>query len=89
MIWESWWAWVVGGLVLGILEMLIPAYIFLGFGGGAVVTGLLVAVGLLRTLPWMLVVFALLSIASTFVLRRSLGSSVGKAKVWKTDINDN
>ena len=36
----SWWAWVVLGFALGVLEVLAPGYIFLGFAIGAVLTGI-------------------------------------------------
>ena len=35
----TWWAWVVLGFALGVLEILAPGYIFLGFAIGAVLTG--------------------------------------------------
>ena len=38
---DTWWAWVVLGFALGVLEILVPGYIFLGFAIGAVVTGIL------------------------------------------------
>lgn len=41
-----WWVWVAAGLVLAILETLLPGFILLGFAIGAVLTGLTVAFGL-------------------------------------------
>jgi membrane protein implicated in regulation of membrane protease activity len=40
------------------------------------------------SLPLLLVVFALLSLASWFVLRRAVGVAPGQKKIWHKDIND-
>ena len=37
---ETWWAWVAFGIVLMLLELMMPSYLFLGFGFGAIVTGI-------------------------------------------------
>ena len=48
MSWFSiWWVWVVAGFALAALEVVLPGYIFLGFAIGAVLTGILVGIGLL------------------------------------------
>ena len=38
MLWQVWWVWVAGGFLLGVLEVLAPGFIFLGFALGAVLT---------------------------------------------------
>ena len=45
--WAVWWVWVVAGFALGVVEVLMPGFIFLGFAIGAVITGLLVGIGVL------------------------------------------
>ena len=45
--WTVWWVWMVAGLVLGVLEILAPGFIFLGFAIGALLTGVLLVVGVL------------------------------------------
>jgi membrane protein implicated in regulation of membrane protease activity len=88
--WNVWWVWMVAGLVLGILEILAPGFIFLGFAIGAVLTGLLLLIGLLGgSVPVLLVVFAVLSLAAWFLLRRSMGVQKHQVKIWTKDINDN
>ncbi|HCK06692.1 MAG TPA: hypothetical protein DHW01_00395, partial [Rhodobacter sp.] len=62
MIWASWWAWIVGGFGLAIVELLVPSFIFLGFSIAAFLIGLLVALGLLGT-NFALLCFALLCFA--------------------------
>ncbi len=84
-----WWAWIVLGFALGVLEVLVPGFIFLGFAIGAVLTGVLVGVGLApASLPVLLLVFAIGSLVAWLVLRRILGVREGQVKVWDKDIND-
>ena len=87
--WHVWWVWVVAGFALGVLEVLAPGFIFLGFAIGAVLTGALVGLGVLTGGPPLLVlVFAILSVAAWAVLRRVVGVRAGQVKVWDRDIND-
>lgn len=85
----TWWAWVVLGFALGVLEILAPGYIFLGFAIGAVLTGVVVGVGVPAGLPALLVVFAVASLVAWLVLRRTMGVRQGQVKIWDRDINDN
>ena len=48
MWWQEWWVWVVGGIILAVLELLAPAYILLGFAIGAIATGALTTFGVLH-----------------------------------------
>ena len=87
------WVWLAGALVLAILEMFVPAYVFLGFAVGAGLTGAGLWVAgadsaLASSLPGILVVFAVLSLISWIVLRRVLGIRKGQVKIIKKDIND-
>ncbi len=86
----SWWVWVVAGFALGVLEVLVPGFIFLGFAIGAVLTGILVGIGVLGgSLPVMLLAFAVLSVAAWLGLRATIGVQKGQVKVWDKDVNDN
>ena len=90
MSWFSlWWVWIVIGFALGVLEVLAPGYIFLGFAVGAVATGVLVGSGVLGSLPATLLVFAVASLVAWWAMRKLLGSHASKAKMWDRDINDN
>jgi inner membrane protein len=85
----TWWAWVVLGFALGVLEVLAPGYIFLGFAIGAVLTGVLVGFGLAPVgLPALILIFALASLAAWLALRRTVGVRKGQVKLWDRDIND-
>ena len=89
MMWTVWWVWLVAGFALGVLEILAPGFIFLGFAIGAVATGVLLAIGVLGgSLPVLLVVFAALSLLAWFVLRATMGVQKHQVKIWNKDIND-
>ena len=87
-IWTVWWAWVVLGFALGVLEILVPGYIFLGFAIGAVITGVVAGLGLTASLPLVILIFAVASLVSWLVLRRVMGVRANQVKVWDRDIND-
>ena len=88
--WGVWWVWVVAGFGLGVLEVIVPGFIFLGFAIGAVVTGVLVLVGLVgASVPVLVLIFALASLAAWLALRATIGVRQGQVKVWDKDINDN
>ncbi|MFN5995476.1 MAG: NfeD family protein [Paracoccaceae bacterium] len=84
----TWWAWVILGFALGVLEVLVPGFIFLGFAIGAVVTGILVGFGVPAGLPALILIFAVVSVIAWLVLRRVVGVREGQVKVWDRDIND-
>jgi inner membrane protein len=87
--WQLWWVWVAGGFALGVLEVLAPGYIFLGFAMGAVLTGILIAAGFVGgSLSVLLLIFALASLAAWFGLRKFMGPRENDAKVWDRDINE-
>ncbi len=87
--WATWWVWVVAGFALGVVEVLVPGFIFLGFAIGAVLTGVLVGIGLLgANVPALVLVFALASLAAWFVLQRMFGGREGQVKLWDKDINE-
>ena len=89
-----WWHWISAALVLGILEVLAPGHIFLGFAAGAAVVGLLLLLGgplaawLASSFAVTVLVFAAFSLLFWIVLQRVLGARRGQVKVWDRDIND-
>jgi len=93
-LWREWWVWAVGGLVLGIVEVVLPGYIFLGFAVGAVAVGLLLLIGgafglSFATIAPLLLLFALASLIGWYVVRRTFGPREGQVKIWEKDVNDN
>lgn len=88
MIWHVWWAWVAFGIVLAIIEVLVPGFIFLGFAFGALAVGLVLVLDLVLALPWLLVIFALVSLLSWVILRAVFGIRRGQVKIIEHDINE-
>jgi membrane protein implicated in regulation of membrane protease activity len=95
MEWSDYWVWFAAAIVLGILEVLAPGYILLGFALAAGVMGVGLWMGggvgafLATSLPVTLVIFAVISIILWLVMRKVFGSRTGSVKVWDTDINEN
>jgi hypothetical protein len=84
-------------LALGIVELLAPSWIALGFALGAGLVGLGLLTGLFPSLIAMmggygpgvlLVAFALLSLLSWFVLRQVFGPLAAETKTFEDDVND-
>lgn len=89
MFWQEWWVWIVGGIALGVLEIVAPAFILLGFSIGALATGILIAMGFLgQSLPVLILVFAVISLLAWLALRKIFGLRQGQVKIWENDIND-
>ncbi|TYB77538.1 NfeD family protein [Maritimibacter fusiformis] len=88
MIWEIWWAWLAFGLGLAILEVFTSGFIFLGFAIGAVALGIVLAFGVVFTLAWALVVFAVISVIAWVALRQVFGVRKGQFKTFERDINE-
>ncbi|WP_333815872.1 NfeD family protein [Tabrizicola sp.] len=84
----TWWAWVILGFALGVLEILVPGFIFLGFAIGAVVTGILVGLGVPAGVPALVLIFAVVSVLAWLILRRTMGVRENQVKIWDRDIND-
>lgn len=76
------------------MEVILPAYLFLGFALGAGAMALIfliggpLAAGLVASFPLTALVFAILSLAAWLILRRVLGVREGQIKVWDRDINE-
>ena len=89
-LWTTWWVWLAFALALGILELLLPGFIFLGFSIGALAVTLLLLLdgGLVTGLPALLLVFAILSLAAWLALRRIFALPKGQVKTFDHDIND-
>ena len=84
-----WWVWGAAALVLGILEVLVPGFVFLGFAIGAfLVTMLLLNLGLVLSLPLLLLIFAALSLVAWLILRQLFALPRGQVKRFHDDVND-
>jgi len=63
------WHWIVFGLFLVILEMLLPGFILIWFGVGAILVGGLQYVIPEITWQWQLLIFSIFSLTSVFAWR--------------------
>ncbi len=84
-----WWAWIVLGAGLAVLEVLVPGFIFLGFAIAAVVMAAIIALGVFASLAFAILVYALLALAAWLILRALFGTGEKDVKVWRDDINKN
>ena len=86
---QTWWVWAVASIALFGLEVLAPGFIFLGFGVGAGIVALLLALGVLGSnVATIALVFAVISLLAWLVMRQVFGVRKGQVKVWDKDIND-
>ncbi|WP_226625881.1 hypothetical protein [Alloyangia pacifica] len=85
---QLWWVWLAAAVVLLVLEVLSPAYVFLGFAIGAAVVGLLLLLGLSTGWPVLLLIFAVVAAIGWALLRRFMGVRKGQTKIWTRDINE-
>ncbi len=84
-----WWVWMAGALILAILEVLVPGFVFLGFAIGAFAVSLiLLNTGLSLGLPVLLLIFAGLSLLAWLLMRRYFALPKGQVKTFNSDIND-
>ena len=89
-LWTEWWAWMCVAVIFAILEVVIPAWVFLGFAIGAAAVGGLLALKLISFgLAGSILAFALLSLLGYLVLRAVFGLKHGQVKIWDRDINEN
>ena len=86
---ETWWAWVAFGIIFMLLELVMPSYLFLGFGLGAIVTGITLALGITMFAQYLMLLFAIASLISWILLRQFFKLPKGNVKTFDHDINDN
>ncbi len=87
-LWSLWWVWLAAALVLAIVEVMLPGFMFLGFAIGAALVGLLLAAtGAGWGLPLLLVIFAGLSLIAWAALRRVFRLREGQVRYFDEDVN--
>ena len=87
--WALWWVWMTAALFLAMVEMVLPAFLFLGFAIGAALVGVfLLVVPLALELPLLLVLFGALSLTAWAVLRRVFSFRHGQVRRVHDDVND-
>ena len=88
--WSQWWVWGIAAVALAVGEVLLPAYVLLGFSIGAALVALLLLIGVPigASLPLLVFIFAVASLAGWLGLRKWLGVYRGQVKTFDHDIND-
>jgi membrane protein implicated in regulation of membrane protease activity len=86
---ETWWAWVAFGIVLMLLELMMPSYLFLGFGFGAIVTGVTLALGMTMSARYLMLLFSIASLISWVLLRQVFKLPKENVQTFDQDLNDN
>lgn len=93
-----WWQWVVGGIVLMLLELAVPAFFIIWFGIGAILVGLILAIAPGLSLTTQVVLWTGASIAMTVLWFRvfrndqpvsragQTGSAIGEIGMLTTSV---
>ncbi|PTX58126.1 hypothetical protein C8N43_2803 [Litoreibacter ponti] len=95
VLWNQYWVWFALALGLGILEILVPGYILLGFALAAAAIGVIFAAGvgpadmMMGSLPITLTFYGAASLIIWLGLRHFFGRRDGQVKIWDKDINEN
>lgn len=84
-----WWVWICLALVLGVIELLAPATIFLGFALAALAMAAVVALVSGLSAPALLALYGFLSLVAWMVLRRAFKRQTSDVRIVTKDINDN
>jgi membrane protein implicated in regulation of membrane protease activity len=84
-----WWAWICIALALGMVELLAPGFIFLGFAIGALVMAGVVTIFSGINTPALLALFAILSMLAWIALRMGFRKQSSGARIVTRDINEN
>ncbi|MDG1353464.1 MAG: hypothetical protein P8P70_09910 [Sulfitobacter sp.] len=84
-----WWVWLCAALLLALIELMIPASVFLGFALGALAMAAVVALGIITNTAALLAVFAALSLVAWIALKLLFKSQSSGARIVTRDINEN
>lgn len=89
----TWWMWIAIGFGVGLFEILLPAFLFLGFAIGFALTGLVALVSgdkswVLES-PWNgFLLGSILALVAWIVLRQLVGVRDGQSRLVSRDINE-
>ena len=77
------------GIVLMLLELMMPSYLFFGFGFGAIVTGITLALGMTMSAQYLMLLFSIASLISWVLLRQVFKLPKENVQTFDQGINDN
>lgn len=90
IVWTNGWLWIIAALVLALIDLMLPGYIFMGVALATALMGVALLAGLWTgSLPVALVVTAILSGVIWLALSRMRGVDRSETRIWHRDINDN
>ena len=72
-----------------LLELMMPSYLFLGFGFGAIVTGITLALGMTMSAQYLMLLFSIASLISWVLLRQVFKLPKENVQTFDQGINDN
>ncbi|MGJ8626758.1 MAG: NfeD family protein [Sulfitobacter sp.] len=84
-----WWVWICAALALGVIELLAPGFIFLGFAIGALAMAVFIFVLPATNVPALLAMFAILSLIAWIGLRVVFRRQSSGTRIVDRDINEN
>ena len=84
----AWWIWLALALSLALLELFGPGTVFLGFAIGAAAMAIVAALAPTFSGAAVLALFALLSLAAWYLLRRIFKRQSSGPRIITRDIND-
>lgn len=84
-----WWVWLAAALAMGLAEVLLPGFIFLGFALGAALMAGVVALFPGLNAAALLALFAFCSLIGWVLLRIVFKKQSSGARIVTNDINDN
>ena len=83
-----WWVWLSAALLLAIIEIVVPGFIFLGIAIGAALTAIIIAVMPGLAFSTLMVIFGVLSLGAWLVLRSMFRAPNDQTRIIHKDIND-
>ncbi|MEM8774407.1 MAG: hypothetical protein AAGF53_05200 [Pseudomonadota bacterium] len=83
-----WWVWLSAALLLAIIEIMIPGFIFLGIAIGAAITALVIVIVPGLAFSTLMVIFGLLSLVAWLILRSVFRAPNDQTRIIHEDIND-
>lgn len=66
--------WFILGVVLFIIELVVPGFVLMFFGIGAWITAILTWAGVIQSFPWQVVIFISSSVITLFLFRSRLSN---------------
>ena len=72
-----------------LLELMMPSYLFLGFGFGAIVTGITLALGMTMSAQYLMLLFSIASLISWVLLRQVFKLPKENVQTFDQGLNDN